>query len=209
MTAQEKLAKYDQAFELRDKDISISKIAEILELNRSTVSNWLFRGKGRKFLKGIKTTVEDSVFIEAVKTSFSISEALDKTGLKAAGANYKGFHKRVKRLNLDTSHFLGQGHLRGKTHNWSPEISIEKAFVKDGTLQSCNLRRKILKHNLKPYLCEKCNLDSWLGQPISLHLDHINGNNTDNRLENLRFLCPNCHSQTDTYCGKSKGKKRV
>ncbi len=67
------------------------------------------------------------------------------------------------------------------------------------------MKSKIIKNKLIPYKCQCCdNEGEWLGKPISLHLDHINGVNNDNRLVNLRFLCPNCHSQTDTYAGKNK-----
>lgn len=212
MTKAEKEQKYDTALEMKSQGETITNIAEFLGMNRSTVTNWIHRSKGKQFLKGGRTVsqvLKDSEFIEAVKSSFSISQTLETMGLKAAGANYKGFHQRVKRLNLDTSHFTGQGHLRGKTHKWAPEISLEEAFVKGGSLSSFALRKKILKYDLKPYLCDICGINSWLEKVISLHIDHINGDSEDNRLENLRFLCPNCHSQTDTYCGKSKGKNKL
>ena len=67
-----------------------------------------------------------------------------------------------------------------------------------------SIRRVILKENLIEYKCSECNVKTWNGKILSLHLDHINGINSDNRLENLRFLCPNCHSQTETYTGKNK-----
>ena len=56
------------------------------------------------------------------------------------------------------------------------------------------------------YKCQKCGISEWLGNPLTLQLDHINGVNNDHRLTNLRFLCPNCHSQTDTYAGKNMGR---
>jgi 5-methylcytosine-specific restriction endonuclease McrA len=99
------------------------------------------------------------------------------------------------------------GHLKGKTHNWAPEISVEDAFVIGGSLSSYKLHQKIKKYNLKDYKCSYCGISEWNGKELSLHLDHINGINNDNRLDNLRFLCPNCHSQTDTYCGKNKKRK--
>jgi 5-methylcytosine-specific restriction endonuclease McrA len=68
------------------------------------------------------------------------------------------------------------------------------------------VRTAIIKYNIMPYLCTVCgNMGTWNNQHLALHLDHINGVNDDDRLENLRFLCPNCHSQTDTYAGKGKG----
>lgn len=69
-----------------------------------------------------------------------------------------------------------------------------------------NLKKQIIKFNLIPYVCAKCgNTGTWNDEPLSLQLDHINGINNDDRLKNLRFLCPNCHAQTPTYAGKAKG----
>ena len=160
-----------------------------------------------KKLKGLNPcySVSDEDFLKFIKNSASISQVLQKCGLSPRGSNYKTFHKRVKELNADTSHFVGQAHLKGKKNKYVNEIPVEKAFVENGTLSSYRLSQKIQKYNLLEYKCESCGIkDRWNGQPISLHLDHVNGINNDNRLDNLRFLCPNCHSQTHTYCGKNK-----
>lgn len=69
------------------------------------------------------------------------------------------------------------------------------------------IKNKIIKNNLIPYECAECNISEWNGQPLSLHLDHIDGDNSNNQLSNFRFLCPNCHSQTETYCGKNNKLK--
>ena len=68
----------------------------------------------------------------------------------------------------------------------------------------------LLKHKLKEYKCESCQItDQWNGKPINLQMDHINGNRKDHRLDNLRWLCPNCHSQTDTFCARNGNKPKV
>jgi Zn finger protein HypA/HybF involved in hydrogenase expression len=67
-----------------------------------------------------------------------------------------------------------------------------------------SIRKVIIKENLIEYKCSECDIQTWNNKSLSLHLDHINGMNSDNRLENLRFLCPNCHSQTETYTGRNK-----
>ena len=72
--------------------------------------------------------------------------------------------------------------------------------------QTGKLKRQILKHQTLPYECAECGITEWHGKELSLHLDHINGDSSDHRIQNLRFLCPNCHSQTDTYCGRNKGR---
>jgi len=66
-----------------------------------------------------------------------------------------------------------------------------------------------VENKVKKYICEKCGIVEWQGKLIRFHLDHINGNHTDNTVENLRLLCPNCHSQTDTYCRGSTRKKQL
>jgi hypothetical protein len=82
----------------------------------------------------------------------------------------------------------------------STRRTFEEIFKVNSTYNRCALRRRVIKDSLLPYKCDKCGIDKWDGQQLSLHLDHINGITTDNRLENLRFLCPNCHSLTPTYC---------
>ena len=78
-----------------------------------------------------------------------------------------------------------------------------KLFVENSQTRRHVVKRTIIRDNLLPYCCSVCGLlDSWNNKPLTLHLDHINGINNDNRLENLRFLCPNCHSQTPNYCTK-------
>jgi Zn finger protein HypA/HybF involved in hydrogenase expression len=82
------------------------------------------------------------------------------------------------------------------------EIPPDEALVEDSTFTRTHLKTKILKYDLLPYKCAICGLyPEWNGQILTLQVDHINGNNKDHRLENLRFLCPNCHSQTPNYAG--------
>lgn len=142
-------------------------------------------------------------FIEAVKTSTSVRQVLSKIGVKEAGGNYKVARDKIKRLNLDTSHFTGMGWLKGQTHKHTTK-PIEYYLTEDSYHQSYKLKLRLISEGIKKHKCECCGIIQWRGQPTPIELDHINGNNRDNRLENLRLLCPNCHAQTDTYRGRNK-----
>jgi len=153
----------------------------------------------------------DEQFIEAVKTSTSIRQVLSKLNLKEAGGNYTVAQKRIKDLNLDDSHFTGQAHLKGKTHDYTKK-PIEYYLTENSYHQSYKLKNRLLAEGFKQHKCECCGIHKceccgiteWNGQPAPIELDHINGNHHDNRLENLRILCPNCHAQTDTYRSKNR-----
>jgi hypothetical protein len=148
---------------------------------------------------------ENEEFIAAVKSSFSIAQTLQKIGLNGAGGNYHQFHKYVKELGIDTSHFTGQGHLKGKTHHWSKEIPLKDIMVEHSTfLTTSHLKKRLVKEGVLKNECNICGISSWLDKQLSLQLDHINGVHNDNRKDNLRILCPNCHSQTATFAGKNK-----
>lgn len=157
-----------------------------------------------------KYLVSDEVFINAVKESFSIAEALRKIGLSPFGSSYRQFRIRVKKLLLDTSHFMGQGHLKGKTHNWTNnKMSLEEVLIEDSdrSLRVAHKKRLFAAGFLKEE-CTECHLGcEWQDKPITLQIDHINGNPFDHRIENLRILCPNCHSQTSNFGSKNdKGR---
>jgi hypothetical protein len=141
----------------------------------------------------------DQQFIEAVQSNFSVRNVLQVLGLAPAGGSYKTFYQRVKYLNLDISHFTGQGHLKGKTHNWAPKIPLDTILVKDSSYtNSSHLKERLIKEGILENKCynPKCGISVWCGEPLSLHLDHIDGDNTNNLIRNIRLLCPNCHSLT-------------
>jgi 5-methylcytosine-specific restriction endonuclease McrA len=151
--------------------------------------------------------ISDDDFIAAVKSSISIRETLLKLGLVETGSAYRVFKNRIAAMNLDTSHLLGNGYLKDRTHNWTPSIPLEEILVKDSLYHNTNsLRKKLIRKGHLQNRCLECeNGNTWNGKPITLQLDHINGDSSDNRLINLRILCPNCHSQTKTFAGRNKG----
>lgn len=148
--------------------------------------------------------ISDKEFIEIVNSSDSIADICRKIGIKPVGGNYKTVKNRIKRLNCDISHYKGSAHRKGNFGKGRKGQPLEEILVKDRPFSSSHLRMRLIREGIKEPICEKCGLDEWLGEPITLELEHINGDNRDNRLENLEILCPNCHSQTKFWRGRNR-----
>lgn len=147
--------------------------------------------------------LSDEQFAELIKNSSNISEVLFKLGysIKCNSWGFSQVRKRMSELRLDQSDFKGKSVVK---NNITSEIKSEDILKENCKHQRTMLRRYVIKHKLIPYKCAICGCTEWNGKTLSLELDHINGINNDNRLENLRFLCPNCHSQTSTYGSRNK-----
>lgn len=150
-----------------------------------------------------KTTKEQLETI--ARESLNIAEVCRKLGIIAAGGNYKTVKTKIQEWGIDTSHFTGQGWNTGERfRKFSKEYSLEEALVEHSPYKNNgSLKRRLITNDILEYKCDECGIELWLDNPIVLELDHINGNNRDNRLENLRLLCPNCHSQTSNFRGKN------
>lgn len=140
---------------------------------------------------------------EVISSSKSMREIILYFGLSPNGSSgYRNVKDRITKLGLEipTFNYYGVGGKKIKRLD-------EDVFVENSTFPRQKIKDRIIKKKLLEYKCFECgNNGEWNNKNLSLHLDHINGINNDNKLENLRFLCPNCHSQTETYAGKANKK---
>ena len=145
---------------------------------------------------------------DAVAQSISYRKVLGRLKLREAGGNYEQVRKYIRELRLDTSHFKGRGWNKGMKGIIRPKISLKEILVVGSSFQSFKLKRRLFAVGLKLPYCEEC---GWAKRSedgrVPLELDHINGDRHDNRLENMRVLCPNCHSLKPTHRGRNMKKR--
>lgn len=155
---------------------------------------------------GYKSKITDLEFTKIIEESLSLAEVIKKCNLIPAGGNYQSIKNRIKKLNLSTAHFTGKAWNVGDRYRpIKPAQPLNEILVEDSTYQSFKLAKRLLKEGYKERKCELCGNTHWYNYLIPLELHHINGIKTDNRLENLQMLCPNCHALTDNYRGKNIG----
>lgn len=142
-----------------------------------------------------------------IPQSNGYAEVLRKCNLKPAGGNYAQLKKYIQLWNIDISHFKGNAWNKGLHTTCNPAKPLVQYLSEDSHYPSDKLRKRLLKENVFTAQCSNCKNTEWENLPIPLELDHINGIKTDNRLINLRLLCPNCHAQTPTYRGKNIRKR--
>ncbi len=147
----------------------------------------------------------DEELITAVRLSKSYRNVLIMLRLVPAGGNYAQVQARITELKLDTTHFQGKGWNKGTTYHTKSRPALKRLLVVDSSVQSFKLKKRLYEEGLKRPECELCGWSEVsVDGRIPVELDHINGIHNDNRLENLRILCPNCHSLQSTHRGKNK-----
>ena len=141
---------------------------------------------------------------EAIATSLSFAEALRKLGMRPAGGNHATLKKYAERWGISTDHFDPHAASRPFLGRL-PTLPLEAVLVENSTYSRGSLKRRLYAEGLKERRCELCGQgEVWRGRRMALILDHINGVANDNRLENLRIVCPNCAATLDTHCGRNK-----
>ena len=145
-------------------------------------------------------TISDKEFIEIVKNNICLRDIVSELGFnKTSGSMADLVKKRISELKIDTSHFNQFARNNTKKHN------IEDILVENSLYTNMNcLKNRLIKEGILEYKCAICgNIGMWNNECLSLQLHHKDGVHSNNKLENLEFLCPNCHAQTDNYCGKN------
>lgn len=145
-----------------------------------------------------------SDFKELVSKSESIGQALKVFGLENKGRNNETLKRRCLEEGVDISHWkMGLSSNKGRKFNVL-KTPIDKLLVENSSFNRTHLKERLLEEKVLEYRCVECgNEGTWNGKAITLQLEHKNGVSNDNRIDNLCFLCPNCHSQTKTYAGKN------
>ena len=152
------------------------------------------------------------LLVPLVKECVSYAQLISKLGLKQSGGIHRMITMRIKEYGIDTSHFTGQLWNKGKTketdervRNQSVIISTPsfKIFCKNSAYKSSKIYDRLLELGWKKE-CVICRITDWLGKPLRFHVDHKNGDHTDNRFDNIRIICPNCHQQTENWGAKNK-----
>jgi hypothetical protein len=165
---------------------------------RKLMTQWRIDGSHFE-REGVRHT--ERTLREAVRQSSSIAEVVRRLGISPVGGNQAHISRRIGALGIDTSHFSAVSRRRPKRPAGSPLTlrSPSTGRVPGGRLRSAMLSNEV------PEKCAMCGTGpQWHGEPLRLEVDHLNGDWWDNRIENLRLLCPNCHAVTDTYRGRKR-----
>jgi len=139
----------------------------------------------------------DEQLIQAVQDNTSLAGVIRQLKLVPAGGNYHSIKQKIAQMGLDTAHFTGQA--------WMAKGAEIKTF--DDLKHIGTIKNRLIKE--RGHQCESCHESFWLGGPIPLELDHINGKRVDNSRENLRLLCSNCHALTPTFRGRNIRKRKA
>jgi len=158
---------------------------------------------------GKRRSWTENHLIEAVAKSTSVRQTIARLGLIPAGGNYALITEVIKTRGFDTKHFTGKGWRKGKKIPTEPVYTLDQILVRDSAYKNLGkLKERLIGTGIKHRQCEEC---GWAQMSkdgrIPIELDHINGNRFDNRLENLRILCPNCHSLKPTHRGRNKKRR--
>lgn len=195
----------DKLEELIRLGMSVREIGDKTGSSYTTIRYWLKKYDLKtKWSEECRKRWTDEEMLEAIRSSLTVADVLKKLGLKVRPGNYDTFNKFVFKNKVDVSHMRGSKIARGG----KSKIPISELLVENCVFSRSKLKKRLLNEGI---LQNRCYMDGcpnplldWRGIRLNVVLDHINGIPNDNRIENLRVLCPNCNSQLKTHCGKNK-----
>ncbi len=162
----------------------------------------------------MKTKYTKDLLTDLVKKSKNMSQVLRELGLNPKGGSFSFIKNKIKTFGIDISHFepssflIEAGKIASDKKKITKEVFIETYLVDGKEAKTAKIKERLFLFGLKENKCEKCpNEGEWQGEKLTLQMHHLNGDNKNNKIENLQILCPNCHSQTENW-GKSSGNKK-
>jgi hypothetical protein len=178
--------------------VRVRRRIKVLALDISHFASVRARGTGKR-------RWSDRELAAAVQQSVSVAQVIRRLGLIPAGGNYDAVQRRIEALVLDTSHFTG---MRAGLRRGTPPRPLQDLLVADLITSSHKLKQRLIREGIKQPRCERC---GWAERApdgrVPLELDHVNGDRSDNRLVNLRILCPNCHALQPTHRGLNQKRR--
>lgn len=155
----------------------------------------------------VKSHWKKEVLEQIIPNCITYTKVLEDLHLVPRGHNFRTLQKYIKKYDIDISHFDPD---KNKKHPNKFRKELSELLLENTQVKSHDLKERLYKEGYKERICELCGQgEEWNGRKMSLILDHINGEHSDNRLENLRVVCPNCNATLDTHCGKHKTRRKV
>lgn len=191
-------------------DFDKTNLENLKDSQSPILNKFIFFGRLNDFryicLTMVRVKYTKELLEKNVKDCYSFAELCRRLGLKPEGSNPKTLRRKMDEFGVDYSHFTGQ---RWNTNSSNPVYRGKyiSNLCEHSSLSSANVKAMVYRLNLKENKCECCGISEWMGMPIVCELHHINGDPTDNRIENLQILCPNCHSLTENF--RSRNRKVV